>query len=434
MHAISQAIPTHGLVIRGCRSLIQTARPALWKNVVERWLAGDPDGGLKTPLKAWPKEWYQGANRRFASKYYQGATIALGFVNEQPSSSSHPARWRPLLTPAGQFEDPTIITNNPKAEETPKRGRKSKLSIATSDVNPTSASSVFIYSRANFARPPIAQLPGHEKASVAVKSSPVLYELRQDVVSAEGQNEPKTGTLEKGKDGSISLDIAGSSTALATHKDALAPSPKVEKNPHQHVEAPTPRSLAPEAVVSSSSLKAPTPSPSKPSTPAITPPNTGSVFSLPYLYAVLTMDAVAIYDTQQSGPVCMLTKLHYDEFTDALWSPDGQCLILSSRDGYCTIVIFDEILPTHHTQQYALQLQSIAQHNFVPLTYTMTPSSSSTALPAIATPTVPAKRSEPHLTPALSIDDNAPTLSACGSASEAQSAQLAHQPPTSSSL
>lgn len=91
-------------------------------------------------------------------------------------------------------------------------------------------------------------------------------------------------------------------------------------------------------------------------------------------------------------------------------------------------MIFDEILPTHHTQQYALQLQSIAQHNFVPLTYTMTPSSSSTALPTVATPTIPAKRSEPPLTPALSIDDNAPTLPAGDSASEAQSAQLA-QPP-----
>ncbi|OAX39297.1 WD40 repeat-like protein [Rhizopogon vinicolor AM-OR11-026] len=329
-----------------------------------------------------------------------------------------------LLTPAGQFEDPTIITNKPKAEETPTRGRKSKLSIATSEVNPTSASSVFIYSRANFARPPIAQLPGHKKASVAVKFSPVLYELRQDVVGAEGHNEPKTGTLEKGKDGSISLDIAGSSTA-----PALVPSPMAEKNLPPNVEAPTPRVLALESVTPSS-LKPPTPSPSKPSTPAITPPNTGSVFALPYrmLYAVVTMDSVAIYDTQQSGPVCMLTKLHYDEFTDASWSPDGQCLILSSRDGYCTLVIFDEILPVYHTQQYALQLQSIAQHNFVPLTYTMTPSSSSIALPPIATPTVPAKRSEPPLTPAPSIDDYTPVFPAGSSASEVTSTQSA-QPP-----
>lgn len=223
-----------------------------------------------------------------------------------------------LLTPAGQFEDPAIITSKPRAEETPTRGRKSKLSIATGEVNPTSASSVFIYSRANFARPPIAQLPGHKKASVAVKFSPVLYELRQDVVSVERHNEPKTGTLEKGKDGLISLDIAGSSTA--PHEDALAPSLTAEENILSNVEAPSPRVFAPESRMPSS-LKPPTPSPSKPSTPAVTPLNTGSVFALPYrmLYAVLTMDAVAIYDTQQSGPVCMLTKLHYDEFTDASW-------------------------------------------------------------------------------------------------------------------
>ncbi|KAG1819213.1 WD40-repeat-containing domain protein [Suillus subaureus] len=332
-----------------------------------------------------------------------------------------------LLTPAGQFEDPSIITNKPKAEETPTRGRKSKLAITTSETNPSSASSVFIYSRANFARPPIAQLPGHKKASVAVKFSPVLYELRQDVIGAEGYNEPKTGTLEKGRDGSISVDIAGPSATPATHKDIFAHSLKVEKNLLLHVEAPTPHVVAPELVMPSSSLKPSTPSPSKPSTPAIAPPNTGSVFALPYrmLYAVLTMDAVAIYDTQQSGPVCMLTKLHYDEFTDASWSSDGQCLILSSRDGYCTIVIFDEILPAHHTQQYALQLQSIAQHNFVPLTYTMTPSSSSVPLAAITTPTVPAKRTEPPPTPATSIDDNAP---AGKSAPEVTPAKLA-QPP-----
>ena len=31
------------------------------------------------------------------------------------------------------------------------------------------------------------------------------------------------------------------------------------------------------------------------------------------------MDTVSIYDTQQAGPVCLLTKLHYDEFTDMSW-------------------------------------------------------------------------------------------------------------------
>ncbi|KAJ7742634.1 hypothetical protein B0H16DRAFT_1693788 [Mycena metata] len=66
-----------------------------------------------------------------------------------------------------------------------------------------------------------------------------------------------------------------------------------------------------------------------------------------------TIDTVAIYDTQQAGPVRLLTKLLYDGFTDLTRSPDGQCLMLSSHDGCCRLVTFDEFLPTHHTQQPA---------------------------------------------------------------------------------
>jgi len=135
------------------------------------------------------------------------------------------------------------------------------------------------------------------------------------------------------------------------------------------------------------------------------------------------MDTVAIYDTQQAGPVCLLTNLHYDEFTDTTWSPDGQCLILSARDGYCTIIIFDEILPAHHTQQHTLQLQSIAHHHSLPIwdsnststvphhnssntgTPAVTPIVTSINLPFVSTPTVPRKRGgEPPLTPAASVD------------------------------
>lgn len=89
-------------------------------------------------------------------------------------------------------------------------------------------------------------------------------------------------------------------------------------------------------------------------------------------------------------------------------SPDGQCLILSSRDGYCTLVVFDDILPAHHTQQHTLQLQTIAHHNSVPLT-----TSSSASAPHTGTPsssqnqTAGVKRAaERPLTPAASVDDN----------------------------
>lgn len=124
-----------------------------------------------------------------------------------------------------------------------------------------------------------------------------------------------------------------------------------------------------------------------------------------------------------------------------LRSPDGQTLILSSRDGYCTLIVFDEILPAHHTQQHALQMQSIAHHHSVPLlapststssttphnhhhhshshsqsghpptasanaTPAATPASANIGLPPFSvTPQVPKKRTtEPPLTPAASVD------------------------------
>jgi chromatin assembly factor 1 subunit B len=94
---------------------------------------------------------------------------------------------------------------------------------------------------------------------------------------------------------------------------------------------------------------------------------------------------------------------------------------MSSRDGYCTIVVFDEIMTSHHTQQHTLQLQSIANHNSVPLIYSSTPAATpsstpsipSLALPPTATPVVntmiPTKRrtaeSPSPLTPASCVDE-----------------------------
>ncbi|KAF8452611.1 WD40-repeat-containing domain protein [Boletus edulis BED1] len=313
-----------------------------------------------------------------------------------------------LLTPAGHFED-LSFNAGARGDETPSRGRKGRSSDKSGSdstqsglTNPNSTSSVFIYSRANFARPPIAQLPGHKKASVAVRFSPILYELRNGVVGP-GVGETKTAVLEKDKEGKLAVDLTSGTGVLAQQQSVLSPSPRKEKAPASQSQAAgsdIPAVHSPSLRPSSSSMA----TTSKTSIPVVSSPPTGSVFALPYrmLYAVLTMDTVTIYDTQQAGPVCLLTKLHYDEFTDMSWSPDGQTLVLSSRDGYCTLIVFDEILPAHHTQQSTLQLQSIAQHNFVPLTYAAssvpthppTPANTTAGLPIIAPPVVPAKRAQ----------------------------------------
>ena len=183
----------------------------------------------------------------------------------------------------------------------------------TSEADEAVTSSVYIYTRANFARPPVAQLPGHKKATVAVKFSPLLYDLRPGVVGAEA-HETKYIAVERGVTETVNVNLTG---------------PIPPKTPSESFEkaSSTPSSQQPShtlpspALSATDSLRPPTPIPSTPipSTPISS--QTGSVFALPYrlLFAVATMDSITIHDTQQAGPVCMLTKLHYDEFTDMAW-------------------------------------------------------------------------------------------------------------------
>ena len=300
-----------------------------------------------------------------------------------------------LLTPAGQFEDPAVVPGligSPVKmgamddNLTPSRGRKghpstllSTAPVATdplaSTSSSTSVSSVYIYSRANFARPPIAQLPGHKKASVAVKFSPILYELRQGVATVAGEEHHHEGemkiqatpnaTLEKGVDGRIEVDIVGPlggtteqlinnlRGGLGTNFNPGSSLPQRAPVHQPSIATPSPRPALLTSGISSSGLtgvsplspmdiRPPTPVASKPSTPVILPQAeastgasvvvpTASIFALPYrmLFAVVTMDTVAIYDTQQAGPICMLTKLHYDEFTDLTWYVFSSCRLTS---------------------------------------------------------------------------------------------------------
>lgn len=67
-----------------------------------------------------------------------------------------------------------------------------------------------------------------------------------------------------------------------------------------------------------------------------------SLFSLPYrlVYAVATQNAVMFYDTQQVAPFARVCNIHYAGLTDVTWSPCGNIVIVSSSDGYCSIISF----------------------------------------------------------------------------------------------
>ena len=60
------------------------------------------------------------------------------------------------------------------------------------------------------------------------------------------------------------------------------------------------------------------------------------------LFAVCTTDTVAVYDSGSDAPVAFVGGLHYAAITDAAWSPDGYTLVVSSSDGYCSVLQFSE--------------------------------------------------------------------------------------------
>lgn len=65
---------------------------------------------------------------------------------------------------------------------------------------------------------------------------------------------------------------------------------------------------------------------------------------LPYrmVFAVATKSSVFLYDTQQALPFGVISNIHYTRLTDLAWSSDGRLLIVSSTDGFCSLVTFAE--------------------------------------------------------------------------------------------
>ncbi|XP_057769036.1 chromatin assembly factor 1 subunit FAS2 isoform X2 [Salvia miltiorrhiza] len=71
--------------------------------------------------------------------------------------------------------------------------------------------------------------------------------------------------------------------------------------------------------------------------------NTSSLFKLPYrlIFAVATLNSLYVYDTESIQPIVIVAGVHYAAITDIAWSPSGNYLVLSSQDGYCTLLEFE---------------------------------------------------------------------------------------------
>lgn len=185
-----------------------------------------------------------------------------------------------LFTPAGQFKTTHASTESGKTVD-------------------EIINTVYIYTRAGLNKPPVAYLPGHKKPSIAVKCSPVYYQIRA------ASTETKEITIASGTEGGQIPGLGEPAWKAPTSHSAMDPPPLTS--------APSP---------SPSNATMASPRPQADSEPApIIPSGPVPAFGLPYriVYAVATQDAVHLYDTQQQKPLCVVSNLHYATFTDLTW-------------------------------------------------------------------------------------------------------------------
>jgi chromatin assembly factor 1 subunit B len=191
---------------------------------------------------------------------------------------------------------------------------------------PPARNTVYLYARSNLHRSnaPIAHLPGHKTATLVVKFSPILYELRKlgpagrQTADDDGIPPHPTVPLEAGKQKTVALFSAASAAGGHASSEAIAADGVSQTGDSDTADSPSTTRKRDAA-------------------------STVSMIGLPYrmIFAVATHDSVWIYDTQQGGPLCCFSNMHYASFTDLTWSPDGQTLMMCSTDGYCSIVVFD---------------------------------------------------------------------------------------------
>lgn len=115
------------------------------------------------------------------------------------------------------------------------------------------------------------------------------------------------------------------------------------------------------------------------------------------VYAVATQDSVVIYDTQQSTPLCIVSNLHFATFTDLTWCPDGDLLFMTSTDGFCSVIKFEN---NELGEPYIFTATSSTSSVPIPSSSPfIRPSSSSPAIPAAS---LAAMSEPPSLIPVIS--------------------------------
>ncbi|ODV89857.1 hypothetical protein CANCADRAFT_26767 [Tortispora caseinolytica NRRL Y-17796] len=215
---------------------------------------------------------------------------------------------------------------------------------------------VYIYTRSGLNRPPVAHLPGFKEPAVAVKCNPILYKLRES---------------------------------------EILPTEKASINTNQrHSTADSPKEKDASTADHNSEFKSTAP-------PA---------FALPYrlIFAVATQDSVLVYDTQQTTPLCYISNLHYAAFTDLSWSPDGNTLLISSNDGFCSAVSFE---PGEIGERYSEDTVTIPPPPAMSTQHLSKPvGTQSSPIPSLATPVVAQNSTPLTLQDSDSVGSLTPTI------------------------
>eukprot|EP00775_Hariotina_reticulata_P011727 gene11727-11871_t len=89
-------------------------------------------------------------------------------------------------------------------------------------------------------------------------------------------------------------------------------------------------------------VSGPGPAQCTPPAPAAAQPQQQPCQTYRLVLAVATLDSVLLYDMETLEAVMLAGPLHYAPITDLAWSRDGSCLAVSSHDGYCSLLTFQE--------------------------------------------------------------------------------------------
>lgn len=94
--------------------------------------------------------------------------------------------------------------------------------------------------------------------------------------------------------------------------------------------------------------------------------NHEKLLDLPYfmVLAIGTQDSIILSRTIDPSPFLCIKDMHLASITDITWSPDGLVLMISSTDGFCSTVVFEqgelgEYCPEEEILSYTTKYKSL---------------------------------------------------------------------------